>query len=366
MPTPALNPPTSPPPVRPTRALKISFGIVGALFLLGAPSSLAFYLATTAPDDVQVAEAMPSIFAALLLVATPPLAGFLAAVLPADPRTPGGQRRFRTVALVSAATVLAGALTLAISSGSGLVSGGATAAIVGGSIVLTTGSLALGLVIRRRDAARPQQPWKPPAAEAAMVRKHVLRVVWTFAITLLVAVIAFVALGVASNEDNGFIVTGVLLATSIAFIASSMVCLIVIFPLFFRAREIFGDDTALQRRVAKMVTGHPRQRTSTSSTAGELLEPDASATIAAARYASVAAISLPFQLAQSVLLLAGIAFGQLSSISTPDNDLVPLNALLLAFVVVAVPITVPFALRQLRRVRNYRDDHPLESLPPWE
>jgi hypothetical protein len=355
MATPAL-----PSNTRSTRALKITVGLAGALYLLGAPSSLAFVLATTTPDTVQITKLMPAIFAALLLVMLPPLAGFTAAVLTSDPRAPAGHRQFRTVIVVSAVLVLAGALTLVLSAGSGWVSGGATAVIVGGSVILTAGSLAVGLVIRRRDAARARVPWKPQAVKAATVRTYVLRVAWTFVITLLVAVVSFVLLGVWGKEEDGFILTGVLLAISIAFIAASMACLVVVFPLSFRARDIFDGDAALQRRVTKMVAGRPR--TSTSSASDERLDADASAATAAARYASVAAILLPFQLSQSGLILAGVAFGQLSSVTMPDNDLIVLNIVLVAFVVIVAPIATPFALRQLRRVRKYRDDHPVETL----
>ena len=350
-------------PVRSTRALKIGFGAAGALFSVSALPTVGFLVATSAPDDVGVLELMPFVFAAALLVVTPPLAGFLAAVVPSDPRTLEGRRQFRTIAIVSAALVLIGAVALVISTSLGVASGGVAAGIVGGSIILTVGSLYIGFVIRHRDAARPPATWSPRGLEATTARKNMLRVVWTFVITLLVAAVAFVLLGLVSGEEPRFILTGILLATSIAFIAASVTCLVVVFPLSFRARGIFGGDTPLQRRVSKVVLGR-RTRRGISSTVGQIESSDLNSAeqIVAAKYAAVMAALLPFQFAQSALILGAVLFGQLSNLSTRNNDLAVLNLSLIAFVLVAGCAITPFILRQVRRVRQYRDDHHLDSL----
>jgi hypothetical protein len=355
---------TTAPPARSTRALKIGFGIAGALFSVSALPSLGFLIATIAPDDVQAPELMLAVFASMLLTLVPPLAGFLAAVLSTDPRTPKGRRQGRAVAVVSAALVLAGAVALVISSTLGALPGGVTAGVAGGSIAVTAGSLLVGSVIRQRDAARPRTPWSPHGLEATTTHKNVRRVVWTFTITLLVTAAALVVLGLVSREESSFILPGALLAVSIASISASAACLVVAFPLFFRAREIFDGDTALQRRVGKVVLGRQTLRRNSSSVAhDEQADPNSVEQTAAAKYAAVMDVLLPLQLAQSGLVLVAVLFGQLAFLATTNNDLDTLNLSVIAFVLVTGGAIAPFSLRQIRRVRQYRNDHPLESLP---
>ncbi|MBF4580319.1 hypothetical protein [Frigoribacterium sp. VKM Ac-2530] len=184
-----------------------------------------------------------------------------------------------------------------------------------------------------RQGAEPVEWRQVPRGE---VRRGVRTVTLAFVLTFLPAAVglSFVPL---DDDDSGADLLFV--AAGLGFLAASVACTVVSFRLMKQAGAVIGRDHDRARRIGKAVLSRRPLE----------LGPDDER--AAARWASVSAVSLPVQYAQSATLFAGLICNQLPQALGEDGWIfsrvlmVVMAAMLLGF--------APFFLTRASRARRY-------------
>jgi MFS family permease len=189
-----------------------------------------------------------------------------------------------------------------------------------------------------RQGAEPVEWRQVPRGEVRRgeVRRGVRTVTLAFVLTFVPAAVglSFVPL---DDDDSGADLLFV--AAGLGFLAASIACTVVSFRLMKQAGAVIGRDHDRARRIGKAVLSRRPLE----------LGPDDER--AAARWASVSAVSLPVQYAQSATLFAGLICNQLPKALGEDGWIfsrvlmVVMAAMLLGF--------APFFLTRASRARRY-------------
>jgi len=184
-----------------------------------------------------------------------------------------------------------------------------------------------------RQGAEPVAWREVPHGE---VRRGVRTVTLAFVLTFVPAAVglSFVPL---DDDDSGADLLFV--AAGLGFLAASIACTVVSFRLMKQAGAVIGRDHDRARRIGKAVLSRRPLE----------LGPDDERV--AARWASVSAVSLPVQYAQSATLFAGLICNQLPQALGDDDSTFP-RVLVVAMVVMLLGFT-PFFLTRTTRARRY-------------
>ena len=184
-----------------------------------------------------------------------------------------------------------------------------------------------------RQGAEPVEWREVPHGE---VRRGVRTVTLAFVLTVVPAAVglSFVPL---DDDDSGADLLFV--AAGLGFLAASIACTVVSFRLMKQAGAVIGRDHDRARRIGKAVLSRRPLE----------LGPDDERV--AARWASVSAVSLPVQYAQSATLFAGLICNQLPQALGDDDSTFP-RVLVVAMVVMLLGFT-PFFLTRTTRARRY-------------
>lgn len=266
-------------------------------------------------------------------------------------KTQESRRYFRRWFIVVLGLELLGAAAIAIYAALSSAPTWLPVLFIGGAIVLLLVALLVGRQLLRHDEANPspERTWNPIGREE--IRRKILIVAITFAGVLVLGIVGFALLLVAlgDSRDRNLSGVGVTLAfaTEFAFIAAAMACALVTLPLNRRLREALGRDFGQVRTIGKVVL---RQKK---------LDLDEAGQVAAARYAVIVSITLPFQLAYISLLYLGIAIQQVQALMSGNDSRFGSGlsiGVLIALVVVLV-VYFPLFARRISRARAYARDH---------
>ncbi|GAB2975954.1 hypothetical protein [Frigoribacterium salinisoli] len=209
------------------------------------------------------------------------------------------------------------------------------------AVLMAVAALVGPALLRHHLAHRSEAPAWLPVTREQIVRGVVVVAVTFGAFLVLgtVVVAGLVRTFLGSFDDLG---PGLVLATSLAFFASSVACIVVWLRLSRTLRGTAERDPDLTAKVAKVVLRR------------KPLELDAHEQVFAARYAHVAGITVPFTLAYVVLLYAGLVLQQVQAPGTDGGFLAPYALALFAVGLVAV---VPLSVVRIVRARRYAADH---------
>lgn len=249
-------------------------------------------------------------------------------------------RLWRNVA--ASATLLGMALVVA----GGLLSGAPwwlLAAVAVAAALLLLVAVPVGTRVRlSADASGPRASDAFRADTAVDSRRTVLRTALTFAVTLVVAAGAWIALAVTRDEPVDLRVG--LLFMAFPFVISSVVCLLSAQRLNRRVREVTGRDFGRLRALTRVVL----------KGADDPL--DEEGRIAAVRYAALAPALLVTQIGGQLLLFVGLA---LQITSQALGGWVPRTLAVVGLGVMAVllAVVIPMTVIRARRARAYASRH---------
>ena len=291
-------------------------------------------------EDGGIASLVVGCLGLALLVMPPLVLGAVLAAWDASP-TDDGRRRHRRF-LVSLIGLQAVGAVLVV--GSGASAGSPVwlaASFIGVGALLTVAALVAGPALGERARRRVDElggtvAWSGVAP--AEVRSAVRTVTLTFVLTFVpVAVgLSFVP---TDDDDPGF----VLVAAGLAFIAASVACVFISLRMQRQLVALLGRDQDRARRIGRAVLS---RRAVDLSPDDERLS---------ARWASITAVTLPVQLAQTELLFAGIMSQQLVQALGDDGAFVTFARVLIVSMAVAMIAFVPLFVVRIRRVRRWAD-----------
>jgi len=175
-----------------------------------------------------------------------------------------------------------------------------------------------------------------PITQAQIVRK-VATVAVTFGVFLVVGVTAIVITFITSGKPSD-VGSGIALGAALAFIAGGCACLFVSLPLNRLLRESTDRNPTLLRKISKVVLR------------GKTVDLNHGERIAAAKYAHIVTITLPFQLAYVAMLYAGLAINQVQQLST---DMGLFSIVFLIGLVVVLIWFFPLTIFRIRRAHRY-------------
>jgi hypothetical protein len=283
----------------------------------------------------------------MLLVFFPAVAFVSIAHATFDIDSPDGKAAVRKITIFVAGIQLVGAAAfIAVAAGAPSV-----AAIVVGTImlsaVLTLAGIPLALRIKRREIRpepgdAPGTPWTPwtPAER----RRKIRLVVRVFVITAVAASAIVLVLGTVYDEPFSLVVLA--FSLMFGFIAATFACIVIYWPMIEATRGAAGNDLAEQKLMYRVIlqgkgtieTDEGRRR--------------------AAIVAGIRAQYMPFQIAQTCLLFAGLFAQQLATVLSGTTS--RFSGFSLGFVIVVPLVITPLVIvsvRQLRRVREYAAAH---------
>ena len=282
-----------------------------------------------------------------LLVMPPLVVGAVLAAWDVSP-TEDGRRRHARLLWSTLGTQAGGAALVVVSAAAGGAPAWLPASFIALSAALTVVALVAGTALGER--ARRRAPDVVPDDARPLSRSEVRRGVRTVSLTFALTFVP-VAVGlsfVPAGRDEGGAHT-LFVAAGFAFIAASVACLVVSFRLQRELTTLLGRDQDRARRIGRAVMSrHPVD-----------LGPDDERR--AARWASVSAVSLPVQYAQTALLFAGLVCQQLPRALGADGEVFAR-----VFVVVLVVVLIgfaPFFFARAGRARRFAAAraHRLES-----
>lgn len=194
---------------------------------------------------------------------------------------------------------------------------------------------------KRRPDADALENWTPITRD--QIARKVRAVAITFVVTFVIAIIAIAILGHFVGKALDTFGTEATFAAEFAFIAGALACIIVTFPLNRQVRESTTRDIGVVRKIGRVVL---RGKTADLSSDEE---------IAAAKYAVVISITLPFTLAYVAMLYIGIGIGQVRSLSSDHPSGISLFVIWLY--VALLVVLVPLYIVRIRRARRYAREH---------
>lgn len=221
-------------------------------------------------------------------------------------------------------------------------------AFVGAAVLLDLLALRIGRALRRREESRRtvEQSWQPISRESIV--RRILIIAGVFALVLLVGSVGFPLLFDSVDARHGGIGIGLMSAAEFAFLAAALACVVVSLPLNRMLRENVTRDVGSLRAISKVVL---RGRSAP-------LRPDE--TVAAAKYAVVSSVSLPFTLAYLALFYVALGIQQIDSLLVEPGRVFPV--VLVVFLVVMLVVFVPLYVVRIRRARAYARAH-AQDLP---
>lgn len=214
---------------------------------------------------------------------------------------------------------------------------------IGGGIVLLVAALVIGPALRRNDEARNpiNNSWTPIGRRDS--QRKFASVAATFVATFVLGMIVFVVVLGAMTQNFPNKGVQLLFVTEFSFLAAACACIVVSLPLNRQIRDSAGRDVGLLRKIAKVVLR------------GKELPLDDEEQRAAAKYAAVISIALPFQLSYLALLYTALVIQQLVSVTTGQTIAIPVGIIVL--LVVTLAISFPLFSRRVNRARRYSKDH---------
>lgn len=218
--------------------------------------------------------------------------------------------------------------------------------------VLSFASLVTGEQLRRRNSAINVGAAPVPVFSARQVRRKVRTIVVTF-----IASAGITAVGVAillqtsdSTRSTAQLVGDYLaIVFGLALISASVACLVVSYPLAVALQNLPSMDAATRRVIAGVVYR------------GKSIPLDAVQQESARTIAAVAVQQIPFQLWQSITLLAGVTVLNLPRLAEDDGILrLASVTIIICFVLVSVGGSY-FSRMQLRNAQRFASAHPVDS-----
>jgi MFS family permease len=322
---------------------------VGVAVALSSPVALNLLVAFQL-GDVSGALVWVAVFGGGTLGILPVLAGTVTATWDVDPRTPRGRIFYLRLAVIVAATALAGATAMVVVTVVGALPVWVTVAVIGSSVLLTGLSMWLGETVRRRRDQKVLPELTAEDLSPAGVWRRWRRIMIAFAVGFVVGLVGATLALTSSGGWNGL--AAFALALSVGCIVAGGVSIGVVRPLLRPVRPLFAED----RPLAKKVTGVVWKGRRTELTAEEA--------IVATRYAALAVGFLPFQVAQSVLLFVGIAALRVMNLAAGNDDLFIFDVIFITLLGIVTIVTIPISVTRFLRVRRYRDEHPIGPLEP--
>jgi hypothetical protein len=315
------------------RELEGALAVVVAAFVVTASQvGGVVLLVLLAPDGGVAAVLLGASGLALLTIAPIALGAVLAARdLPTSEEDQRSSRRLLWWALGAQA---GGAALVLLSAGLGDPPAWIPASFVALGAALTVVALVAGPSVGehvRRDAV--PVAWR--AVAHGEVRRGIRTVTLAFVLTFVPASVGFSFIPV----DDGSWADLLLIAAGLAFLAASLACTALSFRLMKQAAAVIGRDQARARRIGKAVfSRRPLE-----------LSPDDERV--AARWASVSAVSVPVQFAQTAMLFAGLVCVQLPQAFGEDGWV--FSRLLVVAMVVILLSFVPFLVSRATRARRF-------------
>ena len=216
----------------------------------------------------------------------------------------------------------------------------------GGGALLTAVALVVGPALQRRDdASRDPRPTWVPITRREITRK-VVTVAAVFAGALVVGLVVAVVVSTTVDGLSDILPSGLGFAVALAFFAGAITCVTTTLSFNRALREATGRDPALVQKVGRVVLR------------GKAVDLDPGERVAAARYAQVVAVTLPFQLAYLVMLYAGLAIQQVQGLLSGTS---PFALPLLVLLVVVLVAFLPWTLLRIARARRYARAHAAEA-----
>ena len=329
-------------------ARQIIFAGAMVVSVLLPPVILGTFLVPFVADDQNDGEFLlftGLIVATLALAGAPFAGGLIALAWTVDPYTRQGRRAFVILGLSIEATVVIAFFALfSLAVASDAIPPNVAAAIAIGSAVCSAGCIWLGTSARIHAASRPSRPWNPNFIQPANIRRIQRRTVWTFVVTLLASLTVLGVPSFAIRDQVDFLAELLFTSLTISFFAAAATGALISLPLTHRLQEIFGDDIGLRQRVVRTVlSGKPSLGAADESIASH--------------YAALMTSWYPLQLSQSLFLFAGALTVTSSSLLDGNSTLRWVPVASAAIVILSAAVAVPIALRRIRRVRQFRDEH---------
>lgn len=220
---------------------------------------------------------------------------------------------------------------------------------IGGGVLLTAVALLVGPALYRYDRTHrpPASDWV--AIEPSQISRRILATVITF---VGVFALGIIGLGIANTVFPRTLRVAQLLpfALSFAFIISGGVSVFSTTGWNRRLRDVTDRDPSRLRRVARVVLRNKN------------IDLDDRDLVAAARCAAVISVTMPFQLANIVLLYAGLLLQQIPALQngSANEYSIIVIILLIAFLVVLLPLQIV----RIRRARQYARTHAADAESP--
>lgn len=247
----------------------------------------------------------------------------------------------RLLVVVGGVSVLGAALVIV---GTAVGGGGPLVPVlcIAGSVVLFAAAVLIGRALYRYDRKHPRPTTEWVAIEPAAIRKRVVVAALTFVGVMIIGIISLALLNGAVEGKLDLVVV-VLYPVTFASLAAGLVCLLSTLGWSRRIRDVTDRDPARLRRVAQVVLR------------GKKHALDEHDQIAAAKYAAIVSVTMPFQTTYFLLLYVGVLMQQGFLWSHGDDHSVAL--FLLPLYVVLLVVFIPLQIVRSRRARRYARAH---------
>ena len=209
------------------------------------------------------------------------------------------------------------------------------------ALLLVAGRL-VGRALLRREMTRPspQTEWAPVTPRE--LRHKILTIVITFTATLVVASVGFLLLDAATRGAVSLLETAIF-AVEFALLGGALAAIVQSLGIARQFRGLANGDIGLLRTFAKVVV---RQKP---------IDLDDDQKVGAEKYAKTVTVFQPFQLLYLVMLYLALALGQVTMIFSGRPTALTWG--LLAFLLVALIVFVPWMIIRTRRAQKYADEH---------
>ena len=311
--------------------------VLGTVIITGGTVAIVFLL-----DDTDTAVLFLAVVPLIAFTLNPLVLGSLRTYF--DPaRSADGRRYFQralwtTVGLDVLAAVAAIVFTVIV----GAAVWVPLVAIVLAAALLVA-SIRVGDALRRRDdrldVADPV--WQP--FDRRVIRRKIITVSVTFVATFIAVTVLFLLLLRDDSGDGGDWAAAIGFGVVFGCFASGLACVIVALPIARALRGSLNKDIGLVHKFSRLILRRKNI---------ELTEDERAP---AARYASLLALSLSFNLASITLLYTGLLVQNLILfLSAPEQTL---NGIVTLLLIVLYVIILPLTIRRVRRARQYASDH---------
>jgi hypothetical protein len=257
-----------------------------------------------------------------------------------------GQRYIRRLMEIVLGCELLGAISIVIFAALAGVPVWLPVLFVGIAIALTVVAMIVGRLLRQYDRshASSERAWTPISRREIVSKIGIVAGTFTAAF---VAAVLLLGSFVPDLSAGGRVGMG----ASLASVLASAACIVVSLPLNPRLRDAANSDLGRLRKLTRVVLR------------GKKLELNEDEQMAAARYAVLLSVALPFQLGYLVLFYVGLGLQQFEVLTLFDNS--SFSVVLLAALAALLVVFTPMFGSQIVRARRYASDHG-DLLPPGE